>query len=40
MDKAITVNSVTRRFGEITAVDNLSFEVMSGETRKERPRSG
>ncbi len=31
MDKAITVNSVTRRFGEITAVNNLSFDVMSGE---------
>lgn len=31
MDKAITVNSVSRRFGEITAVNNLSFEVISGE---------
>ncbi len=31
MEKAITVNSVTRRFGEITAVSDLSFEVNSGE---------
>jgi ABC-2 type transport system ATP-binding protein len=31
MQKAITVNSVTRRFGETTAVDNLSFEVMFSE---------
>jgi ABC-2 type transport system ATP-binding protein len=31
MDKAILVNSVTRRFGDITAVDDLSFHVTSGE---------
>ena len=31
MEKAIKVNSVTRRFGEITAVNNLSFEVNQGE---------
>ena len=31
MDKAITVDSVTRRFGDITAVKDLSFEVASGE---------
>ena len=31
MDKAITVHSVTRRFGEVVAVDDLSFEVKSGE---------
>jgi ABC-2 type transport system ATP-binding protein len=31
MNQAISVNSVTRRFGEITAVNELSFEVESGE---------
>jgi ABC-type multidrug transport system ATPase subunit len=31
MDKAILVNSVTRRFGDITAVDDLSFDVDPGE---------
>ncbi len=31
MDKSITVDSVTRRFGEIIAVNSLSFEVMSEE---------
>jgi ABC-2 type transport system ATP-binding protein len=31
MDKAITVHSVTRRFGKIIAVKDLSFEVLSGE---------
>ncbi len=31
MNNAIEVNSVTRRFGDITAVDNLSFSVPSGE---------
>jgi ABC-2 type transport system ATP-binding protein len=31
MDKAIEVKSVTRRFGAITAVDDLSFDVASGE---------
>jgi ABC-2 type transport system ATP-binding protein len=28
---AITVQSVTRRFGELVAVDNLSFQVQEGE---------
>lgn len=28
---AIEINSVTRRFGDLTAVDNLSFEVGRGE---------
>ena len=31
MIKAITVDSVTRRFGEITAVHDLSFDVAAGE---------
>jgi ABC-2 type transport system ATP-binding protein len=31
MDKAITVDSATRRFGEITAVKDLSFDVDAGE---------
>ncbi|MGD8813031.1 MAG: ABC transporter ATP-binding protein [Anaerolineales bacterium] len=31
MDKTIQVDSVTRRFGEITAVHNLSFDVATGE---------
>jgi ABC-2 type transport system ATP-binding protein len=31
MNRAITVDSVTRRFAKITAVDDLSFEVSSGE---------
>jgi len=31
MSNAIDVNSVTRRFGEITAVDELSFVVAPGE---------
>jgi ABC-2 type transport system ATP-binding protein len=31
MDKAITVDAVTRRFGEITAVHDLSFDVDAGE---------
>jgi ABC-2 type transport system ATP-binding protein len=31
VNTAIAVDSVTRRFGEITAVDGLSFEVGSGE---------
>jgi ABC-2 type transport system ATP-binding protein len=31
MEKAITVDSVTRRFGEITAVNDLSFDVTTGE---------
>jgi ABC-type multidrug transport system ATPase subunit len=31
MDAAISVKSVTRRFGDILAVDNLSFEVKSSE---------
>ncbi len=31
MNKAITVDSVTRRFGEITAVHDLSFDVAAGE---------
>jgi ABC-2 type transport system ATP-binding protein len=29
--KAITVDSITKRFGEITAVDSVSFEVDEGE---------
>ncbi|HEY6953565.1 MAG TPA: ATP-binding cassette domain-containing protein, partial [Bacteroidota bacterium] len=28
---AITIQSVTKKFGEITAVDNLSLEVRKGE---------
>lgn len=31
MDKALSVASVTRRFGELVAVDGLSFEVERGE---------
>ena len=31
MDNAITVQSATRRFGDLVAVDNLSFQVKSGE---------
>jgi ABC-2 type transport system ATP-binding protein len=30
-DNAITVKSTTRRFGELVAVDNLSFQVKRGE---------
>jgi ABC-2 type transport system ATP-binding protein len=28
---AVTVNALTRRFGDFTAVDNISFEVATGE---------
>jgi ABC-2 type transport system ATP-binding protein len=31
MDNAITVQSATRRFGDLVAVDKLSFQVKSGE---------
>ncbi len=31
MDKAIVVNNLTKRFGNFTAVDNISFEVEKGE---------
>ncbi len=30
-DKAITVNNLTKRFGNFTAVDSISFEVNKGE---------
>jgi ABC-2 type transport system ATP-binding protein len=30
-DKAITTNKLTKRFGDFTAVDNISFEVSKGE---------
>ena len=29
--KAIEVLSITKKFGQITAVDNVSFDVMDGE---------
>ena len=30
-DKAITVSEITKKFGDLTAVDNVSFEVERGE---------
>jgi len=30
-DIAISVNELTKRFGDFTAVDNISFEVRKGE---------
>lgn len=31
MEKVITANGLTKRFGQFTAVDNISFEVNKGE---------
>src|SRR6476646_10020352 len=31
MDKVITANKLTKRFGDFTAVDHISFEVSKGE---------
>jgi ABC-2 type transport system ATP-binding protein len=31
MDKAITVNALTKRFGDFVAVDHLTFDVSAGE---------
>jgi drug efflux transport system ATP-binding protein len=31
VDKAITVDQLTKKFGDFTAVDNISFEVNKGE---------
>ncbi len=31
MDSAISVRAVTRRYGDILAVDDLSFDVWAGE---------
>ena len=30
-DKVITANSLTKKFGDFTAVDHISFEVHKGE---------
>ncbi len=30
-DKVITANNLTKRFGDFTAVDHISFEVHKGE---------